>query len=182
MHRQTLGLVARRRGDTPRFRLAGTVPVYLADDIAGDRRVHLCLTRWARTPGLQLENLARVDVIARRPELDHLGLYDLYHSGIVLTWPRRPRRGLAGWASRLSAEFTFYHEVGHHACGHVEGGTVAAQEREADDYARTMFRRAHPVLTAVGRRLLRPLRPVFKRIVASYASPRDKIRLSGRFP
>ncbi|MEM9342824.1 MAG: hypothetical protein AAGA87_07245 [Pseudomonadota bacterium] len=71
-------------------------------------------------------------------------------------------RGDRFWTVRFRAEFTFYHEVGYHVCGHVEGGTVAEQEREADAYAAWMLWRPRPVLRLV-RLMLLPVLWLLKR-------------------
>ena len=151
VHRRTVEMMARRISDMAAGQIGPGLPVYIAGDVDDHALVMTRLARWSRTSGLDLENVARIDVIAKLPSMDYLGLYNLLFSGIILAWPATPRRGLAGWFDRIQEEFTFYHEVGHHACGHVEGGTVAQQEEEADAYARQMFRRAHPVATALAR-------------------------------
>ncbi|MBT8409692.1 MAG: hypothetical protein KJN93_08715 [Alphaproteobacteria bacterium] len=164
LHRKTLDLLAARTGDSPAFEIGEGIAVYIAPDIAEPAIVVGNLRRWERAPGLDLGGVSRIDVIARHAGLDYLGLYSMFFSGIILTWPAEPPRGLRLWAQRLDAEFTFYHEVGHHVSGHIEAGSVAAQEDEADAYARRMFRAAHPVLSAAGRGLLWPLGPLLRRI------------------
>ena len=149
MHRLTVEMMARRATDAPIGRIGPGIPVFVAPEIEDRDAVLARLTRWSRVTGLDLASVTRVDVIARRSDHDYLGRYNLFFSGIILNTPSRPYRGLRGWLDRIEAEHTFYHEVGHHACGHLEGGQVAEQEREANVYARRMFRRAHPVATAV---------------------------------
>lgn len=56
----------------------------------------------------------------------------------------------------LDAERTLYHEIGHHV--HRHGfGQIPHQEREADRYAGTCFRRSHPVLSRIVAPLVRPV-------------------------
>lgn len=155
MHRRTVALMLGRLQDQAVRQVGPGVPLHVAPDLQGAEAIAGEIARWCETPGLDLTRVTRIDVIAHLPGMDYLGRYNLFFSGIVLVWPgveRGPR-----WFRRLSREFTFYHEVGHHACGHVEFGQVAEQEREADRYAGRMIRNAHPVLTGTGRVLLAPV-------------------------
>ncbi len=160
-HRRTVDLLARRRGERPLATVGPGVPVHVSPDIADPSAVIASLARWAETPGLALDGVTRIDVIARLPELDYLGCYDLRLSGIVLTWPPGRARGWRLWLRRLDAEYAFYREVGHHAAGHVDGGHVPEQEAEADAFARAMIRAARPApLGAVSAAVLWRLRRV----------------------
>lgn len=167
MHAKTLELLSRRIRENPATHVADEIPVFVAADIEDRSVVVRNIETWSKTKGLSLDNVTRIDIIARRPELDYLGLYNLFFSGIILTWPSGTARGVKLWWWRLNAEFTFYHEVGHHVSGHIEGGQVAEQEKEADEYARSMMRNSRPVFTFTGRMLLWPLRPLLKRVIAS---------------
>ena len=168
MHVKTLDLLSRRPLENPVVLIMDKIPLFVASDIRDRDVVVKNVETWCKTKGLMLDNVTRIDVIARHPSLDYLGKYDLFFSGIILTWPASPPRGIKLWGCRLGAEFTFYHEVGHHASGHIEGGQVAEQEKEADEYARTMIRSSRPVLMLIGRVLLWPLKPLLKRITASF--------------
>ena len=165
VHRRTLNLMAKRLDDTPSTLLAGNIPVFIADDVADPPRIIRNLQRWSKTKGLSLENVTRVDVIAARPELDYLGKYNLFFSGIVLTAPTTPPEGLTKWFETLRNEFTFYHEVGHHVHKHSEGGQIEEQEQEANDYARAMIRKARPILTGIGRCVGWFLKPLLDRLI-----------------
>lgn len=166
MHIKTLDILSQRILEKPAAHVAGAIPVFVASDIADRSVVVRSIEGWSKTKGLSLENVTRIDVIARHPELDYLGKYNLFFSGIILTWPANSASGVKLWWRRLDAEFTFYHEVGHHVCGHVEGGQVAEQEQEADEYARSMMRNSRPVLALFTRILLWPLRPLLRRVIA----------------
>ncbi|SDZ50723.1 hypothetical protein SAMN05444004_1181 [Jannaschia faecimaris] len=167
MHIKTLDLLSLRTLDEPATRVAGQIPVFVASDIVDRSVVVRNIETWSNTKGLSLDNVTRIDVIARRPELDYLGLYNLFFSGIILTWPASKAGGVRLWWWCLEAEFTFYHEVGHHVSRHIEGGQVAEQEKEADEYARSMMRSSRPVSTLIGRTLLWPLRLLLERLSAS---------------
>lgn len=173
MHAKTLDILSRRILENPATHVADKIPVFVASDIEDRSVVVRNIETWSKTKRLSLDNVTRIDVIARRPELDYLGRYNLFFSGIILTWPTGTARGVKLWWWRLNAEFTFYHEVGHHVSGHIEGGHVAEQEKEADEYARSMMRNSRPVLTLIGRMLLWPLRPLLKRAIASSRRYRD---------
>lgn len=166
VHTLTLDILAQRAKDRPATVLADGTPVFIARDIADHQTIIRFIERWSRTRGVCLDQVSRISVIARHPVLDYLGSYDLYFSGIVLTWPADPAKGIKLWWRGLDTEFTFYHELGHHICGHVEGGQVADQEREADDYARAMLRRSRPVFTLIAGILLLPFQPLKKHLIA----------------
>ena len=156
LHARTVAIMAGRLDDRPVIEVGPGVPVFVARDLDDREVIAAEIAGWSVTPGLDLDRVSRIDVIGHVPGTDYLGLYNLFFSGIVLVWPGLdfgPR-----WFRRLSREYTFYHEVGHHACGHIEGGQVTEQEREADAFAGRMMRAAHPVLIPVGRVLVWPLR------------------------
>lgn len=166
-HKKTLEVLSQRVLDKPVFEVAGRIPVYIASDITDQKIVLGNIQRWSRTKGLILDKVTRIDVIADRPELDYLGKYNLFFSGIVLTWPAFRVVGLRLWCQRLIAEFTFYHEVGHHVSGHVEGGQVVEQEKEADEYARAMMRSSRPVFTYLGRAMFWLFKPILTVLIRS---------------
>lgn len=163
---RTRDLMAHRVGEAPVMMLAEGLPVYLADTLHNKDDILDHLKRWVQTPGLELENINRIDVIQKSMAIDYLGLYSVYYSCIVLVWPARRQRGLGLWAKLKRAEFTFYHEVGHHASGHLEGGSVAEQEDEADAFALRSMARAYPRSFAVLRVLIWPLRPLLRRLAS----------------
>jgi len=175
LHRTTVEMLAQRRFEQPQTHIGPDIPVYVASDIADRSVVIHNLETWSRTATLSLTGVTRIDIIARHPQLDYLGLYNLFFSGIILTWPADRVPAQHRWWRRLDAEFTFYHEVGHHACGHIEGGSVAEQEQEANDYARKMMRKAHPILSAIARALLFPFRPLLRPLVARLETAGDAL-------
>lgn len=157
MHACTVEVMAGRLDDdAPVVRVGPGVPVHVAKDVPNRARVAAEIEKWSHTPGLDLDQVARVNVIMQVPGMDYLGRYNLFFSGIILVWPGSG----AGpeWLGRLIREHVFCHEVGHHACGHIEGGQVTEQEREADDFAGRMMRAAHPVLIPAARWVFWPLR------------------------
>lgn len=170
LHSKTLDFLSRRVLEDPLALIASGIPVYISSDIVESPVVIKDIQGWSKTKGLSLDAVTRIDVIARHAELDYLGKYNLFFSGITLTWPTDRAKGVKRWWRRLGAEYTFYHEVGHHVSGHIEGGQVAEQEQKADEYARSMMRNSRPVLTFFGRMLLRPLVWLFKRLIASTRS------------
>ena len=167
-HRKTVEVLSQRKDDEPATVLDCGVPVFVSTDIKDRSVVIGNLERWSKTRSLSLENVTRIDVIARHPQLEYLGLYNIFFSGVVLTWPSDAVRGVRLWFRRIDAEFTFYHEVGHHVMGHLEGGSVREQEQEADHYAHTMLRNSRPFLISVGRLTFRPLRPLLMRLSRKY--------------
>lgn len=69
----------------------------------------------------------------------------------MLVWPEEPKGRVLRWLHGLTVEFIFYHELGHHACGHVEGGQDPDQEEQADRHAARLWRQAHPVMYPLAR-------------------------------
>lgn len=163
LHRRTVEIMSYRCWDRIYARVGPEIPVHISDEF-NDPQPHLeNLKRWVQTQGLDLSGLTRIDIIAKHAHMDYLGRYDLFYSGIILTWPTAPARGLRSWGRRMYGEFIFYHEVGHHACGHLEGGQVKKQEKEANRYAVGKFGQAHPILIGTGCVLLFPFRPLLRR-------------------
>lgn len=165
IHRRTLDILAKRLDDQPAIVLSDNTPIFISDDIVDRARVIKDLTKWSRTKGVTLEQVTRIDVIARRADRDYLGKYNLFFSYIVLTWPSPSPKGLRLWWARITAEFTFYHEVGHHVLGHGEGGQVAAQEKEANEFASSMLRNSRPVFVLSGRAIIWPFKPLLRRLL-----------------
>ncbi|KPA22137.1 hypothetical protein shim_15840 [Shimia sp. SK013] len=157
LHKHTVNLVSKRYGDRVFGEVAGGVPVYIADDIAQRDLVFSHLQRWSKTPDLAISTVTREDVIALRDEMDYLGRYRLLYDSIVLAWPEAASNPLERWLQILWAELTFYHEVGHHYYQHIEGGQVDAQEREAKNYARVMYWKAHPIFVPLVRFVFSPI-------------------------
>ena len=94
--------------------------------------------------------------------MDYLGRYRINYSSIVLTGPGMKYRGIRKLFYKLTAEFTFYHEAGHHALGHLEYGQDEDQERAANHFARICYRNSHPIFTGIGRILLKPVVPIVR--------------------
>lgn len=164
LHKKTVEVLSQQMEEAPATFVCGDVPVFISSELEDHAVIIGNLKRWSKTKGLSLEKVTRIDVIARHSHLDYLGLYNILFSGIVLTWPSDHARGLRLWYRRIDAEFTFYHEVGHHVLGHIEGGQVYEQEQEANNYARIMIRKSRPILINVMRLLLWPLKPLVKKL------------------
>ena len=159
-HRQVVDFMAKMSDAAPVLRLSDGTPVFVAEDIEDRERIAGNIARWSRTPGVELGDVSRIDVIGWSGEMDYVGLYRICESAIVLTWPTGRAWGLGRWWRRIEAEHTFYHEVGHHVCGHLEGGRAPEQEREADDFARWTMYAAHPLFFKTVKTLLLPFKPI----------------------
>lgn len=149
LHRRTIELMAKRHGDHVFGKIGDDIPVYISDEVDHPEKIYRYMQHWSRTPGLEMSNVTRVDVIAFHPEMDYFGRYNLLYDCIILTWQNEVPAGFARWWRKTKAELTFYHEVGHHLFQHDESGQVEEQEREADAYKRLMFRKAHPILIPI---------------------------------
>lgn len=162
LYGKILDAMASRINARPATHIDKNIPVYLADDIEDRATVIACLERWSRTAGPGLEGVTGVNIIAHHPDFEYLGKYNLFFSGILLTWPTERGGPLRRWWRRYRAEFTFYHEVGHHACGHLQGGQVEEQEQEANRYARSMMRRSRPVSARIVRLVMKLIKPTLR--------------------
>ncbi|QDG77151.1 hypothetical protein [Labrenzia sp. PHM005] len=157
-HRLTLKVLSLRCGDAAATRIGPDVPVFISDEIENKSEIIKKLEKWGQTRDLDLKDVTRVDVVASHPQLDYLGLYNLPFSGVILAWPSDEKvRGISLWWRNFLVEKTFYHEVGCHACGHLEGGQVPEQEREADRYASKMMQNSRPITVRTIRFVFWPL-------------------------
>ncbi len=163
LHRRTVDIMSHRCWDRIYAHVGPGIPVYISNELDDPKPLFEDLKRWVQTPNLDMSGLTRIDIIAKHAHMDYFGLYDLFYSGIVLAWPPAPAHGLRSWGRRMNGEFTFYHEVGNHTCGHLEGGQIAKQEREANKYALEMFRLAHPRLIGTLYVLVFPFAPLLRR-------------------
>ena len=152
--------MAKMRDAPPVLHLADGTPVFVAEEVEDRGRIAGYVARWARTPGMELGDVSRIDVIGWSGDMEYVGLYRICESAIVLTWPARRARGMLRWWRRIEAGHTFYHEVGHHVCGHLESGQAPEQEREADDFARWTMYAAHPWFFRTVKTLLLPFKPI----------------------
>jgi hypothetical protein len=161
-NKHRVNLIAKRYGDHVFGELAGGVPVYISEEVAQPDLVFRYLERWSKTPDLAISTVTRIDVVPLKGEMDYLGKYLLYYDSIVLTWPNNTSSLLGNWWRKFQTELTFYHEVGHHFHQHSEGGQVAEQETEANEYKRLMYRNAHPVFVPVAKVAFAPLFALLK--------------------
>lgn len=147
LHLKTLEVMQARMSDQPLGDIAHHIPVYVSEKITDRQSVYDTLRKWSGTNGLSLKNVTRVDVVAEDGQKDYLGKYSLYFSSIILVWPEPSPSRLVSWVLNRRVEHTFYHEVGHHVSGHLEGGSVVEQEKEANAFALKMMCRAHPFIS-----------------------------------
>lgn len=146
-HQKTIKLISSRFEAAPIEAYIRGIPVVVSDELPNATMIKTYLARWLKSRTEQdISKLLRVDVIPYESQFGYLGNYNIFFSGIVLTWPSPQSNFLKRWGFTISTEFTFYHEVGHHALGHLEGGQVPEQEKEANEYAGRALRRAHPIL------------------------------------
>ena len=159
-HRRVVDFMAKMSDAEPVLHLTDGTPVFVAEEIEDRERIAGYVARWGRTPGVELGDVSRIDVICWSGDMEYVGLYRICESAIVLTWPAGRAWSLVRWWRRIEAEHTFYHEVGHHVCGHLEGGRAPELEREADDFARWTMYAAHPLFFGTVKTLLLPFKPI----------------------
>lgn len=171
LHRQTLKLAMAQLEDTPaEYRVRG-IPLVISNDLPQPEKIRTLISKWmGQVPVNDLENLTRIDVVPYQPQFDYGGRYNIYFSGVILVWPALSEDDFfpLPWLNLLLTEQTFYHEIGHHAHGHLKFGQVKTQEDQAKEYALKMSMRAHPIFALLrhpynlwrrGRKFIRSRRP-----------------------
>jgi len=150
LHELTIRVAKSRILDAPDEGACCGIPLVISTDIAAPDHVRRRIEVWLNTrPSQDLESITRIDVIAYDPQFNYLGNYNIMFSGITLVWPRHKDSFAHRWLNDLNTEFTFYHEIGHHALGHLEGGRIQQQEVDANKYASKAVRKARPIFTIV---------------------------------
>ncbi|WP_425070205.1 hypothetical protein [Sagittula sp. S175] len=112
--RRIVELLSLGAQDTPDAILAAHTALYVSPAIPTRKDVIAAMVRWSQTPGVRLDQLARIDILSRVGKHDLLGKYDAAQQRILLTISPGKFLSSVAWRERLLTEFTFYHEVGHH--------------------------------------------------------------------
>lgn len=150
LHQITVKFAATWINDRPHVSTCKGFPIAISAQIANPDQVQGYIERWLNTPPpADLANITRIDVVSYQPRFDYLGQHNILFSGIVLVWPEPETNISDRWLSILRAETTLYHEIGHLALGHLEGGQVKEQEDEANKYARKRIRKNRRILLIV---------------------------------
>ena len=150
LHRRTVDLLASVVADRSYCFEKRGVQITISTKLKDPEKIAKTVSRWLHTPDARdLQKLTSIDVMPFHEDLDYLGYYRASYSKILVTWPCKNIWYLS-FIYGLETEMTLYHEIGHHACGHLEGGLVEEQEKEANRYAGRMLRRAHPLVAVSG--------------------------------
>lgn len=154
-----------RRFDSDNFAKCSFGKIAILEEMTLDKSLFASnhVLRWlSNVPGKDLEGIERIYILNDDIERDYIGNYAPRLNLISVVW-RRPyfRRFPLNSFRRYEAEKTLYHEIGHHACNHLEMGVVPSQEEEAEDYANRYMSLSHPQL----RRFARAVRPVVMPLV-----------------
>ena len=81
------------------------------------------------------------------------GTYTPILSYIKLVWERNEADSFIWkWMDLFRTKHTLYHEFGHHVHGHTFGQD-SDQEKEADEYASILMRKAHPNMAKIAKTL-----------------------------
>lgn len=144
------------------FRISrfGDIEILEHREIDARFRAGSYVARWLEiVPDRDLAGLQKIYVIAAKSHHDFLGNFLPKLNVITLVWmsdtlPFLPTQ----WVFRLAHQKTLYHEVGHHALMHREGGQDPEQEEQSEAYAGRMFVRAHPRLRKIASVLRRIIR------------------------
>ena len=143
-YEQIIKLMEHKQRDKLRNVRAFGIEVYISLKIERTDLIEKYILKWLKTLAEEdISEITRIDIIPYQTSYDYGGLYDVYFSAIVLAWEKRWRMWPMRLIFPLTREFTLYHEVGHHALSHVEGGSQPDQEHEANRYAAEMFMKAH---------------------------------------
>lgn len=125
------------------------IPVYSSKELSESyRTIERKMKRWLIA--VPEEDRGRIDRIYVVPSCgtDTRGTYTPILCKIAVLWDV-PSNPFLRWFGLLKVEFTLYHEIGHHVHRHEGLGQDLDQEDEANDYARRLSRKRHPVLRAV---------------------------------
>lgn len=144
-----------KRFSTKNFRQAFFGDLEILEDKTLDESIrathHIC--GWlGNVPEDDLSGIQRLYIIAQEPHHDFYGHILPHLAVITVAWDTTffPK-GPLGWISRMEAEMTLYHEIGHHVHRHKEYGQVPEQEDEANAYMSRRMREAHPVIAGLVR-------------------------------
>lgn len=119
--------------------------IFESMDIDENERVDYYLEKWlGNVPSEDVANIERLYVITAHPHTDFNGQYMPILSTINLVWEQPVLAGtIFKRLALLQREFTLYHEIGHHVCGHTFGQDPE-QEKEANRYAKKINKRVYP--------------------------------------
>ena len=104
-------------------------------------------------PKQDLKQIDRIYLIPYNEEYTYSGTYTPILSYIRLVWEKEYADSLLfKWIDLARTKHTLYHEIGHHYHGHTFGQDPE-QEKEANEYASKLMRRAHPNMARVAKTL-----------------------------
>ncbi len=117
--------------------------------LGGEAFIRERVTAWLdNVDASDLEGIERLNIVPSSDE-DYMGTYMPRLCKVMIEWPAVwSRYDPVSWLWLLEVEFTLYHEIGHHACGH-DFGSDPEKEREANRYAQRIYDRVHPRLKKV---------------------------------
>ncbi|MFC1840712.1 ImmA/IrrE family metallo-endopeptidase [Thermodesulfobacteriota bacterium] len=136
------------------------VRIYEEKKLSPQYSIQRLLQKWFEN--VPLENLNEVDriYVKSKDKQDYSGNYMPIFFSINLVWiAPSSRYNPMFWLIILGHEFTLYHEIGHHVSRHTFGKDPD-QEREANQYAKMLMTKRHPLLGA----LISTLSKTIKRI------------------
>lgn len=116
------------------------------------RGVKARLEKWlSHVPAEDLAELDRLFIIRERDNPSTQGNYTPILFNISVAWNTDfAETNPFMWLMRLNTQYTLYHEVGHHKHRHTFG-QIPEQEEEADEYAKRLMQKSHPLTRILGK-------------------------------
>ncbi len=125
--------------------------VHIAQELEHPKQIQARLEEWlAVIPQADIVGIDRIYVVPYHEDYTYSGTYMPTLSYITLVWdnPTSKWNFVFHWIELFLIERTFYHEIGHHVCGHTFGQDEK-QEEEADDYTKTFLLANHKILNSL---------------------------------
>ncbi len=124
----------------------GQILVFESNNLAICKQRTNLLTEWLNVvPEADLEDIHRLYVVSRKEiEKDIQGNYmPILFVISIKWWNPLSTNSVVSWPFKYIVQFTLYHEIGHHVHRHTFGNDPD-QERQANNYAARLMRKAHP--------------------------------------
>jgi hypothetical protein len=130
------------------------INIYILKELKNIDFIEYKLDEWLSiVPKEDIIEIDRVYVIPDNEDYNYNGTYTPILSYINLVWKSNYENSFFWkWMDLVRTKHTLYHEIGHHYHRHSLGQNKE-QEKEADDYARVLMKKAHPNMAKIGKTL-----------------------------